>query len=513
MIGLPKWFVRVAVGVVLVFMASLSIHAQIGPVQSFILPLSNRSGVHANSTRVECMVWQEPVHIPKASWLKLQFKTVSLPGTSRLEITSFKDGYIQCLNRRIAQDWFPHSAFFNGDALLLRLFAGPNTTGVSVELDSVEVGYPPLGGVDSICGPTDDRVPSSDKRVARLEPAGCTAWIATSRGLIFTAGHCAGKIAQIVEFNVPFSNPDGSKNHPPPQDQYPLIRNLGGISNPNACDWAVYVAGINSTNKTPLQRQGAYFRLATKMPSSPSTLRITGHGMHLVNKTWNQVQKTATGPYVGMGSGKCGPYLVLYQVDSISGDSGSPVIHEGTGEAVAIHSGGDCAKAGNAGTAVTNADLQRVLNSPQPQPGPLSKGDLILSHSGFSLPPWIAWIDRGSKTLGTLVPMPQRISAITMAEDNVDFLVLQASTQDLLLHVTPTGKMATIANMGSAGSPSGIDLDQDGTYVVSSTDNHLRRITPGGAITTIISLPVSQFDRNNDVARDHDTGNYTASHK
>ena len=172
-------------------------------------------------------------------------------------------------------------------------------------------------------------MPSSDKRVARLEPAGCTAWIATSRSLIFTSGHCGGKIAQIVEFNVPFSNPDGSKNHPPPQDQYPLTRNLGGISNPNACDWAVYEVGINGTNKTPLQNQGAYFRLATKMPSSPSTLRITGHGMHLTNKTWNQVQKTVTGPYVGMGSGKCGPYLVLYQVDSISGDSGSPVIHEG----------------------------------------------------------------------------------------------------------------------------------------------------------------------------------------
>ena len=507
MTGIPRWIVCVAVTVMLVTTASLSTPGQIGPVQSFLLPLSNSSGVHANTTQVECMVWQEPIHIPGASWLKLQFKAVNLPGGSRLEITSFRDRCIQRLNRRVAQDWFPHSAFFNGDALLLRLFAGPNTTGVSVEVDSVEVGYPPPGGLDSICGPTDDRVPSSDKRVARLEPAGCTAWIATSRGLIFTAGHCSGKIAQIVEFNVPFSNPDGSKNHPPPQDQFPLIRNLGGISNPNACDWAVYVAGINGTNKTPLQAQGAYFRLATKMPSAPSTLRITGHGMHLTNKTWSQVQKTVTGPFVSMGSGKCGPYLVQYQVDSISGDSGSPVIHEGTGEAVAVHSGGDCAKAGNAGTAVTNADLQRVLNSPQPQPGPLSRGDLILSHSGFSLPPWIAWIDMGSKTLGTLVPMPQPIRAITMADDNVDFLVLQAYTQDLLLHVTPTGAMVTIADMGSAGSPTGIDIDQDGTYVVSSTDNHLRRITPGGAITTIISLPVTIFDRNSDVTRDPDTGN------
>ena len=495
---------------VLVLLGPLPAVAQTAPVQSRFLPLSLVSGAHANPGSVEQLVWQHPVQIPGAAWLQLRFQAVNLPGASRLEIRSFQDQQVQRLDRRITKDWFPHSAFFNGDALLVRLFAGPGSADVSVALDGVEIGFPPPGGLDSICGPNDDRVLSSDKRVARLEPAGCTAWIGTSRGLIFTAGHCAGKIAQIVEFNVPLSNPDGSKNHPPPEDQYPLVRNLGGISNPNACDWAVYEAGVNSANQTPLQRQGAYFRLATQMPTVPSTLRITGHGMHLNNLSWSQVQKTVTGPYVGMGSGACGPYLVKYQVDSISGDSGSPVIHEGTGEAIAVHSGGDCAGSPgyNAGSAITNADLQRILKAPQPQPGPLKTGDLVLSHTGFSLSPRLNWIDRGAGTLGTLTTLTVGLGAVAMAPGNVDFLVLQADQQDRLLHVTPTGVVTTVADMGSAGSPTGVDLDQDGTYLVSSTDNSLRRITPGGQITTITSLPVTIFDRTNDVAYDPDTGNY-----
>ena len=495
---------------ILALLGVLPAATQTAPVQSRFLPLSLASGVHANPGSVEQLVWQQPVQIPGAAWLQLQFRAVNLPGMSRLEISAFHDRQVQRLDRRIMQDWFPHSAFFNGDALLVRLFAGPGTRQVSVALDGVEIGFPPPGGIDSICGPTDDRVLSNDKRVARMGPAGCTVWIGTSRGLIFTAGHCVGKYSQIVEFNVPLSNQNGSKNHPPPQDQYPLVRNLGGISNGNACDWAIFEAGLNSTNQTPLQRQGAYFRLATKMPAVLSTVRITGYGMHLTNRTWSQAQKTTTGPFVGMGTGPCGPYLVHYQADSISGDSGAPVTDDGTGEVIAVHSGGNCSgpAAANAGSAITNADLQRILNTPQPPPGPLAPGHLVLCQSGASFSPGLNWIDTGTGTLGTLTNMPFALSAAIMAENNTDFLVLQTHIQDLLLKVTPSGVVTTIGDMGSAGSPTGLDLDQDGTYLVSSTDNRLRRITPGGQVTTIATLPVTIYDRTNDVAYDPDTGNY-----
>jgi hypothetical protein len=197
-----------ATTLILALLGSLPAAAQTAPVQSRFLPLALASGVHANPGTLEQMVWQQPVQIPGAAWLQLRFRAVNLPGASRLEISSFRDQHVQRLDRRIMQDWFPDSAFFNGDALLVRLFAGPATRGVSVALDGVEIGFPPPGGIDSICGPTDDRVLSSDKRVARIDPAGCTAWIGTSRGLIFTAGHCAG-YGHVVEFA-----PDGTKvNH------------------------------------------------------------------------------------------------------------------------------------------------------------------------------------------------------------------------------------------------------------------------------------------------------------
>jgi len=499
------------VPVAMVLVATISSPAQMEPPRYFIKPIDVRSGVHDNPSALEKMVWQEPVQIEGVVWLKLHFKTVSLPGASRLEITSFKDRYAQRLDRRLTQDWFPHSAYFNGDAVLVRLFAGPYTKGVSVELDSVELGLPPAVEVDSICPPTDDRVLSNDKRAGRLMPAGCTAFIGTSHGLILTAGHCSGSIAQLIEFNVPLSNPDGSKNHPPPQDQFPLVLNLGGISNPNACDWAVYVPGKNNLNQTPLQYQGAYFRLATTLPPVQTTLRITGYGMHLTQKTWSQAQKTTVGPLVGYGSGRCGPYLVRYHVDSISGDSGSPVIEEGGGTVIAIHSGGDCVGTigANQGSAITNADLQRILQNPIPTPpGPLVPGDLVLSHTGFSLPARLALIDVSRQVMTTFVSWGSAFYGVTMAPNNVDFLVFHSTTQDDLLLVTPGGTGQTIANLGSVYTPTGIDLDQDGTILVTATDNHVRRVTPGGVVTTIISLPVSQFDRTNDIARDHDTGNY-----
>jgi len=510
-LSIQRPFGRIAGLIAIVLVATLSSSAQLEPPQYFVQPIDVRSGVHDNPTALEKMVWQQPVQVDGAVWLKLHFKSADLPGASRLEITSFKDRYAQWFSHRVMRDWFPHSAYFNGDAVLVRLFAGPFTKGVSVALDSIELGLPPAGSIDSICPPTDDRVLSNDKRSGRLMPAGCTAFIATSHGLILTAGHCSGSIAQLIEFNVPLSSPSGSKNHPPPQDQFPLVFNLGGISNPNACDWAVYVPGVNNLNQTPLQYQGAYFQLATQMPPIQSTLRITGYGMHLTNPTWSQAQKTTTGPLVGFGSGKCGPYLVRYHVDSISGDSGSPVIEEAGGTVIAIHSGGDCVGTigANQGSAITNADLQRILKNPIPQPpGPLAPGDLVLSHAGFSLPTRLAIIDVSRSVMSTFVSWGSALYGVTMAPNNVDFLVLHNASPDQLLQVTPGGTGLTIANLGSVYTPTGIDLDQDGTYLLTATDNIVRRVTPAGVVTTIIALPVSQFDRTNDIARDHDTGNY-----
>ncbi|MBN2492532.1 MAG: hypothetical protein JXQ29_16915 [Planctomycetes bacterium] len=488
-----------------------ALRAQPDPVQNFVAPIVLRSGVHANPSAIEQMVWQQPVQIPGAASLKLHFTTLDLPGSSRVEITSFRDCGTQTLDARLRRHWFPHSAYFNGDAVLVRLFAGAYTSGVSLEADGVEVGLPPAGNVDSICPPTDDRVLSSDRRVGRLMPAGCTGFLGTSLGLVFTAGHCSGTIAQLIEFNVPLSGSSGAPNHPPPEDQFPLVLNLGGISNPNACDWAVYVPGTNHLRQTPLQRQNGTFTLATQLPAASSTLRITGYGMHLTQPNWSQAQKTTTGPLVATGSGPCGPYLLRYQVDSISGDSGSPVIEERGGTVIGIHSGGDCAGSlgANQGSAITNADLQRILQNPSPQPpAPLAVGDLVLSHAGFSLGSRLVQIDVRRASMATFFGWGAALCGLTMAPNNAGFLVCESSTQDSLLEITSGGGVRTLANLGAAGTPTAIERDQDGTLLVSSTDNHLRRVTPGGIVTTVLSLPVSIFDRTNDIARDPDTGDF-----
>lgn len=476
--------------------------------QVFEVPRLLGSGVHANSTGVERMVWQQLVEVKYVHWLKLRFRQAELPGTSRVEIKSCRDGHTQALDAAAMRQWFPHSAYFNGDALIVRLFAGPYTERVEIEIEAVEVGLPPYQE-DSICGSVDDRVLSNDPRCGRLMPAGCTGWIGTRHGLIFTAGHCPAKSVQLIEFNVPLSNTNGSKNHPPPQDQFPLIRILGGLANANACDWAIYTPGQNTLQQTPLQRQGGYFKLAAKMPAINSTLRITGYGMHLQKLTWSQAQKTVTGPFVGMGQGTCGPYLTRYLVDSISGDSGAPVIDEATGAVVAVHSGGDCAGTigANQGSAIINPDIQRILQNPNPPPaGPITRGDLMLSHSGPQLGSRIVQIDRNSGSMATFAWGGASLAGLTMDANNVDFAVLDRGVQDYLLQISPTGAVATIAALGAIQTPTALELDQDGSWLVSSTDNHIRRVTPAGAVTTVVSLPVAIFERTNDIARDHDTG-------
>ena len=91
----------------------------------------------------------------------------------------------------------------NGDAVLVEVLAQPGTGMNRVVVDSVTAGEIP--SEDSQCGPTDDRVLSSDPRAARLLPIGCTGWIIDDcQSCFLTAGHCSGG-SQIVEFNVPLS--------------------------------------------------------------------------------------------------------------------------------------------------------------------------------------------------------------------------------------------------------------------------------------------------------------------
>jgi V8-like Glu-specific endopeptidase len=320
------------------------------------------------------VVWSEVVAADGAPWIRLKFDDVRLAGSERdgnaayLQITSFEDAAVQTMNARHVRQWQHTSAYFNGDAVLVEVLAFPGTGDSVVRMSEVTAGLPPVEP-DSICGPTDDRLPSEDPRAARLLPVGCSGWMINDCGHCFiTAGHCTGSLS-VVQFNVPLSTSSGGLVHPGPEDQYTVdpvsLQSNGGQGVGN--DWAYFGVQPNSTTgMTPYEKQGQAFDIAEVSPpvgSPAQAIRITGYGTtgSGVPREWNQAQKTHTGPYFA----KTGTQL-QYQTDTTGGNSGSPVIDETTGLAIGVHTHGGCTSGGgaNTGTAIEHAGLQAALANP-----------------------------------------------------------------------------------------------------------------------------------------------------
>jgi hypothetical protein len=170
---------------------------------------------------------------------------------------------------------------------------------------------------------------------------------------------------QIVEFNVPLSTATGSIVHPGPDDQYAIdassVLTNGGLGVGD--DWGYYGVFPNSnTGLTPFQAQGGRFTLTTPPPFNGShQIRITGYGTRSTPAQWNQVQETHLGPWVTFTG-----TTVQYATDTTGGNSGSPVIHEPTGNAIGIHTHGGCSSSGgqNSGTGANHSGLQGGLALP-----------------------------------------------------------------------------------------------------------------------------------------------------
>ncbi len=95
----------------------------------------------------------------------------------------------------VLKEWNNTSAFFNGNAVDVEFYVNPMDEDVFIKIEEVIAGTSPDNGIaiESICGTTDDRIPSQDPRVGRLLSVdlsgGCTGWLLET-GLIVTAGHC-----------------------------------------------------------------------------------------------------------------------------------------------------------------------------------------------------------------------------------------------------------------------------------------------------------------------------------
>ena len=348
--------------------------AQSQPWDQRLVELDVNSGAVVNRDAERGVIFSETVNLGDVQWSRLMFEEVELGDVpvgatpTELHITSLQDGAVHILRERHVKQWNYASAYFNGGRLRVEIIADPEARPSHFKSTFGLVGPDQVDEGDrSICGSTDDRQLSNDARVARLVPVGCSAWLFNDANKCFlTAGHCTFA-ADVVQFNVPLSNGNGSINQPPPEDQYPVdpasMQSNGGQGVGN--DYAYFGAFENSnTGLTPYEAQGDFFILADPPPSGNGSIRITGYGTTNppVPNEWNQAQKTHTGGYAAFFG-----TTVQYTADTTGGNSGSPVIFDPTGEAIGIHTHGGCDQFGgqNSGTASLHPGLLEYLANPQ----------------------------------------------------------------------------------------------------------------------------------------------------
>jgi len=343
-------FLFLSTGILLAQPAEIPYHIESYDLESGFYNGSNQAG---NTVEVFSAI----VRVEEFPWMGLHFSKADLGHESYIIITSLKDGYWQRLDAVSIEQWNNFSAFFNGEAVEIQLFAAPFDVNVFVNINEVIVGDWYGGSpYSSICGPTDDRIASDHPATGRLMNIGCTGWIIPN-GKIVSAGHCLGG-ANIMEFNVPLSLPGGTTQHPPPEDQYSvdattIVGTGSGVGN----DWGVFEVFPNSiTGLMPHEAQGSYFTLQQDL--GPDSIRITGYGVD--GGTANQTQQTHIGPNAG-SSGT----TMRYVTDTQGGNSGSPVINGLTGVAVGVHTHGGCNSSGgnNNGTSLFHSAFWAAVDS------------------------------------------------------------------------------------------------------------------------------------------------------
>lgn len=365
---------------------SMTASAQPAPMP-FRVELRNiHSGIHSGQDAATRSADLAMVDSAGAVWLRLHFSDHNLGDGSYLTITSVLDGGQQRLDARSMIPWQNSTAIFNGDAVVVELHVDPDDEGVFYEIEEISVGeYSNAASPRSQCGLTDDRSSTTDNRIGRLSPVGCTGW-RISNGAYLTAGHCGPTLTNdVLEFNVPASTCNGTTVASDPNDQYPILtQNLfddgsGAVGN----DWAVFTVGPNSNHgQTPLERYGGFFR--TTRDSNPADVRVTGFGTDNVpegcgNPTFNdgrnsdsQTEQTHVGAYLGENVQSSSDVIIDYLVDTEGGNSGSPVIVRVNGitqnYTLGIHTNAGCLEPidGNQGTGFEHNNLESAIASSPP---------------------------------------------------------------------------------------------------------------------------------------------------
>ncbi|MCA9291352.1 MAG: hypothetical protein KDA25_09495 [Phycisphaerales bacterium] len=284
------------------------------------VPFELDTGFIANAGPTAKVLYQDTVTVNGGAFVRLYFEPVRLEPGSFIRITSLLDGEVQELDAAGLAAWNYSSAYFNGDTVTVELIGGPNTQNnrlTILDLDS-QFGNPIPTGSCGICGP-DNRTLSGELWSARLFPAGCSASVYNADSCMVSAGHCI-ESSNVVQFNVPLSNPDCSTNNPPVADQFPIIAvqfQNGGVG----ADWAAMKAGTNNQGQTPFQRYGQSRPLAGGPPSVGNATEIWGYGVD------SQCERSQVQQYSPPGQvTSVQPNFFLHNSDATFGNSGSGIL-------------------------------------------------------------------------------------------------------------------------------------------------------------------------------------------
>ena len=120
------------------------------------------TGLLANNTAEVGSIFRTVVEVPHATWIRLTFEEALLADGTVLRMTSLADGAMQHHTATTLEQWNNTSAYFNGDAVRVELIARPGGAQSRILITNVLIGLPPDGGIESQCGPLDDRLTHRD---------------------------------------------------------------------------------------------------------------------------------------------------------------------------------------------------------------------------------------------------------------------------------------------------------------------------------------------------------------
>ncbi|MCG3121795.1 MAG: hypothetical protein GIKADHBN_00166 [Phycisphaerales bacterium] len=289
---------------------------------------------------------------------RVEFSRWSLPGASRLEVTSLRTGESTTLSSQDLEWWSHQSPVMNGDVVLLTLLPDPTQEASWVELRAAIGMITPNTDSHSnkrgICAP-DDRVRANHPAVARQwsgpDEVGrqrlCTASLIMTGRHFVTAGHCGPlRAGAFVEFDPPDSASDGTTQVAPPHKQFPVDLNevrrdydfteIPCDDDPASnCisdfgegdDGMTYAVHPNIEGRTPGHARGTYMPLLRFVGFSEAFVKWGNGATRPIASPLNLTLKHVGGFFespVQVGTGN--RMYSSYDVDQTRGDGGGPVI-------------------------------------------------------------------------------------------------------------------------------------------------------------------------------------------